>query len=468
MLKLRRVLKITLSLIILFVIGYFIYTFYQKRAIVKGVVHMEAESVLKIGIHDIKRTLLVDLISSPGYYWNNVKISQSKKDKDSVETDGKGIDLEPYSMVFYTMKNQQNTYFSTLKIDDSEAFEIYILDYLKKKNSSIENAQYKYAIDKKSKLVFAWTSNKLAIALSLDPSFEKCKPVFDDVLLNDKLIYDTNNSYLKRLISSDSHITYLKEDNEMTINFLDGKAIISGLWHTSTPNKFKSQIQYTAIPDASLLFYLDANFQNEENREWVSTFLDGISFFEKNNLNSVSLTDQMNGVISLSIKDATMQSDTIITYEYDDNFEKVATKSLQEKRAPVVVLSVGAHRGLNSYLIEQGALENNILKAIPYYTFYAQEDSLNSVFSTVKHNQTLESKTGSYFFNLDVDFENLQKDLEIPKGEKVSTLLESLRISARQESKDTFILKGKLLGKTPHINIISQLFFGLQEQDSIR
>ena len=434
----------------------------------KGVVHTEAESVLKIGIHDIKKTLLSDILSSPGYYWKNAKFSETKKEKDTLEEPSKGIDLQPYSMVFYTMKNYPNTYFSTLKINDSKAFEVYISKYFKKINSVIEEGKYKYAIDKKSKLVFAWTSDKLAIALSLDPSFEKCKPVFDDVLLNDKLIYDTSNSYLKRLISSDNHITYLKEDNEMTINFLDGKAIISGLWHTKTPNKFKSEISYIAVPEASLLCYLDANFEDEENRKLVSKALENISFFEKNNLETTSLIEEINGVISVWVKGTTIQSDTIITYEYDDNFEKVETKSLQEKKVPIVSMSIGSNKKINNFLEQQGALENGILTAIPYYTFYAQEDSLNSIFSTIKQNRILESKTGSYFFNLAIDFENLQKDLAIPKGEKVTAILKSLRINARQDAENEVVIKGKLLGKTKDINIISQLFFGLQANDSIR
>ena len=443
------------------------YSFFQKKAVLKGVVHTEAESVIKIGIHDIKKTLLLDILSSPKYYWKNAKIARSKKEKDTIKDSGKGIDPQTYSIVFYTMKNHQNTYFSTLKIDDSEAFEIYILDYFKNINVPIETSEYKYAIDKKSKLVLAWTADKLAIAFHLEPSFDKCKAVFDDVLLKDMLMYDTNNSYLKRLISSENHLTYLKNDSEISINFLDGKAILSGVWFTKNPNQFKTEIRYTADPNASLLWYFDGNFENEENRKWASTVMESFSFFEKNNLNPTLLTAQMNGMMSVSVKGTTIQSDTIITYEYDENFEKVETKSIQEKKAPIIVLNLGSNTNLNTYLKEQGALANGILMALPYYSFYAQEDSINSIFSTSKHHSILKSKTGSYFFNLEVDFENLQKDLSIPKAEKVIEIVESLRINARQEAENTVVLKGKLSGKIPDINIISQLFFQLQEQDSI-
>ena len=217
-----------------------------------------------------------------------------------------------------------------------------------------------------------------------------------------------------------------------------------------------------------MLCYLDANFEDEENRKLVSKALENISFFEKNNLETTSLIEEINGVISVWVKGTTIQSDTIITYEYDDNFEKVETKSLQEKKVPIVSMSIGSNKKINNFLEQQGALENGILTAIPYYTFYAQEDSLNSIFSTIKQNRILESKTGSYFFNLAIDFENLQKDLAIPKGEKVTAILKSLRINARQDAENEVVIKGKLLGKTKDINIISQLFFGLQANDSIR
>lgn len=449
-------------------IGYFVYSYFQKSAILRGVIHQEAESVLKIGVHDIKKTLVLDALSSPMYYWENAKFSDGKKDNDTIEKPETGIDLLPYSLVFYTMKNVKNTFFTTYKLDDSEAFEKYIAEYLKDKNITISQNEYKYAIDQKSKLLLAWNKEKLAIAFSANLSFENCKQVFDDVLLENKVILDKENAYLKKLSAADSHITYLNNNSEINLNFKEGKAILTGLIYSKTPKLFKKEIKYNATPNASMQLYFDANFSNKENKETVAAVLNDWSFFKKNNIDVSTLTNTMDGVFSMAVKGTTMQSDTIVTYEYDDNFEKIETKAVQEKKAPVIVLNVGSDKKLNSYLLEQGAIENEILKAIPYYIFYTKEDSLNSVFSTVKNEIAIQHKTGSYFFSLDVDFKNLQQDLNIPKADKIVALLETLRINARQLEGNEIELEGKVLAVNPDINIITQLYFGLQEKDTIQ
>lgn len=463
----KKFLKIILSLLLFVVIGYFVYTQYQKKAVLQDVIYTDAETVIKVGLHDLKKTLVLDALSNPKYYWDNAKLSKLRKDKDTVEDDGKGIDLQPYSLVLYTVKNVKNTLFTTLKIDDAALFDVFAKQYFKEKNSTITTENYQYALDENAKLLFAWNSNHLVVALNPKVSFEACKSVFDAILVENKLISDKNHPFVEKLSASNDHITYLKGNSKVSLNFNDGQALLDGVLYTKLPSTFKNQTNYSTIPNASFQLYFDSNFAHEQNKEALISLLDDASFFEKNNIDVRALLNKSTGNFSLSIKGTTQQTDTIITYEYDDNFDKVETKITQQKQAPIISIDLGLENGMNSYLKQQGAVKNGILKAIPYYTFYADKDSTNTAFSTIEDTLLSPQKTGSYFFNLETNFAALQQDVQISKVDKLVELITSLRITAQQTTENNIIVKGKLDAPEPDINILSQVFFGMQVKDSI-
>tara|TARA_R110000868_G_scaffold68720_3_gene203233 strand:+ start:14361 stop:15758 length:1398 start_codon:yes stop_codon:yes gene_type:complete len=464
---LKNILKGIIIIFILTVLGYFIYTQHQKVAVLKNVVHVDAESVIKVGIHEIKKTLVFDVLSSPSYYWQNSNLTDTKKEKDSLDEQKKGIDLLPYALVFYTMKNVKNTVFTTFKIDDTKDFEAFSLRYLTDKNISITKDVYTYAIDEKSKMILAWNSERLAVAFSPKLSFKACKQVFDDVLLRNNVIHDSDNSKINKLSSRDDHITYLSGNSEVALNFVDGKAVLEGNIFTASPDSFNTEITYTPLQNASLELYIDANFEHNDFKKVVADLLEGASFFENNNIEISSFLDKVNGVISLAVKGTTTQKDTIITYEYDDNFEKVETLSIQEKNVPAIVMNIGSEKDITAYLTKQGAIKNGILTAIPYYTFYTKADALSVTFTTANQIIAAQKKKGSYFFSLETNFSHLQQDLNIPKADKVASLLETLRINAQQGEENEIVIEGKLEAVNRDINIISQLFFGLQPKDSL-
>lgn len=465
----KKSIKITLSILVLVLIGYFGYTHFKKTSVLLNVIHKDAESVIKVGVHDIKKTLFLDVLSSPSYYWKNTKLYKDNKKDDSKEDEGIGVDFKPYAMVFYTIKDIDNTLFTTFKIDDSEAFEKYIKKYAQKKKSLITNNEigYKNLILEKSKLILAWNSERIAVALTLDAPLEKLKVVFEDVLLKNQLISDKNHKIIKQLSSSYDHIVYLKNESLIRLNFKDKDAIIDGNIFTQKADAYKTSTTYNSLPEASLHLYFDANFNNIEHKTAFTKRLDNLSFFSKNNIEASQLADKTNGFLSIGIKGTTMQSDTIVSYEYDDNFEKVAVKKLQEKEVPKISINLGVNKNknLNTYLKNQGAIKNDVLLSIPYYTFYTKENSNNIAFSTVKEDIKTEEKNSSSFFNLDVNFNRLQEDISIPTANEVFGLLETFNISANQLKGTNHIkIEGCLTGKSEDVNIISQIFFGLEKQ----
>ncbi|NRD22258.1 hypothetical protein HNV10_03335 [Winogradskyella litoriviva] len=465
----KKSIKIALSILVLVLIGYFGYTHFKKTSVLLNVIHKDAESVIKVGVHDIKKTLLLDVLSSPSYYWKNSKLYKDSKKDDSKEDDDIGVDFKPYTMAFYSIKNIDNTLFTTFKINDSEAFEKYIKKYAQKKSSLITNNEigYKNLVLEKSQLILAWNSEKIALALTLDASLEKLKVVFEDVLLKNQLISDKNHKIIKQLSTSNDHIVYLKNESIIRLNFKDKEAIIDGNIFTQKADAYKMSTTYNGLPEASFQFYFDGNFNSIEHKTAFTQRLENLSFFSKNNIEATQLINKTNGFLSIGIKGTTMQSDTIVGYEYNDNFEKVAVKKLQEKEVPKISINLGVNKNesLNMYLQNQGAIKNDVLLSIPYYTFYTNENGNNLSLSTAKEDMNTEEINSSSFFNLDVNFNRLQKDISIPRANEVFGLLETLNLRANQlKGTNQIKIEGCLIGKSEDVNIISQIFFGLEKQ----
>ena len=465
----KKRLKIILSVLVLVLIGYFGYTHFKKTSILLNVIHEDAESVIKIGVHDITKTLVLDALTSPSYYWKNFKSSQKDKKKDSLKDKGIGIDLKPYSMVFYTLKSIDNTFFTTIEIDDTEAFEKYIGKYAKEKSSSItkDTKGYKNLVLEKSKLILAWNSEKLAVAITTNKTLEKLKSVFEDVLLRNKLISDKNHNLIEKLSDISDHVSYVNKESLITLNFKDREAMVDGIFYTKDKDKYKTNTAYNTLSEASLQLYFDGNFSEKDNKNAFVKSIEDLSFFTKNNIEPTELADKTNGFFSLIIKGKTTQVDTIVSYEYDDNFEKVAVKNLKEKDAPRLSVEVGVNNNvsLNNYLENQGAITNNILTSIPYYTFHVKEKNDKLSFRTTKETFETREQNSTSFMKLDVNFNRLQEDISILGANDVFVLLEALKIEANQiEGTNQIKIEGSLLGKDEDVNIVSQLFFGLQKK----
>jgi len=467
----KKFLKITLSLLLFVVTGYFIYKQHKKTAVLVNKIHVDAVSVLKVGIHDLKETLVLDVISSPTFYWDAVSFSDNKKEKDTIQKEGIGIDLTPYALVFYTMEGIKNTLFITIEVDDSELFQKYITNYIKEKGLKAHTLHtgYSYVTNSKSKMVFAWNKQKLAVAISTEINEEKYKSVFEDVLIKNTLITDKNHVYVKTLKNASDHIVYLSKENKVTINFRDGEAVLKGVFFTEKPQKYYSEVTYEATPNASLQLYFDANFENKHNRKEFIKNIEGNSFFKNNNIDVTSFANRTNGFLYMGIKGTTIQEDTIVTYTYNDNFDKIAQKTIQEKKVPKIVLNFGSEdESLKNYLKKQGVIKNNVLTAVPYYTFYTKEDVMKTSFETEKKNQKTQKRLSNSFFNLEVDFSSLKNDIEIPQTKDFFSLVNKLSVVANQLEKNKVDLKGKLTTTNKKVNVLSHLFFGIRKKYSLK
>lgn len=449
-------------------LGYYGFTRYKKASAFSGVIHENADSAFRIEIHDIRETLFWDAVTSPKYYYNNK--NSSEKDSDDTEAIGNGITI-PYNLFLYSVPDIKHTFFSTFEIYNTTEFEIFIKESLADRAVNIQKSEtedYYFVLLKDVKLILAWNDEKMVVAASLKPSFEKVVSVFTDILTNDKTIKDRNHELLEALKNQSGHIVYSNGKDLTTVNFTDGEVQMNGSIATATKAVFPKEISLETMPNTSLSLYFDSNFSNEYLKEKFIENLNGATFLTKNNLGLSKIADRTNGFFSLEIKGKTIQNDTIITYEYDDNFEKVAQKTVQEKEVPKIYMNLGAeNESLKDYLIEVDAVTtDDIFTPFPLYQVYAKEDAMYTYFSTDRNARASQRTITTNFLECTIDFNKLQEDLSIPQTKQLFSLLSDFRVRALQGEGKKIAVKGSLTGKHSDINIISQLFFGMQSEKS--
>ncbi|MEM7484404.1 MAG: hypothetical protein AAF348_04275 [Bacteroidota bacterium] len=449
-------------------LGYYLYTNYKKSSALLGVVHQDARSIIKVGIHDLKETLVLDALGAPGYYYKNNKSSSSATEEEDEEKEGSGIELMPYNLLLFTMPDIDNTIFSVFRVHDATDFEKYIKKEIDDKVDKVhvsDSKAYQFAWFKNGNIALAWNTEKLIAAAS--PKIERTtvKTVFKEVLVDGKTIDDSNHDLIEAVKEASGHLVYTDAKGTSTVSFEDGAAVLKGNAFTNRP--YAKEFVTPVYKNPSFSFHYDLNIEQSPEKEELAQKLNGISFFGKNNLTPLELLQPFDGELSFCIAGKTTQNDTIVTYGYDDNFEKIAQKTVERKEVPGLYLNLGSTQGsVKEYLLGVGALSNSdVFKPFPLYQLRVSENDSRTTFNTGDSISSQTQKASSYFFNLQADFNRLQQDMGIPQTEKLFSLLKNMRIQAWQVAADEIQIEGFIKAKEENINILSQVFFGLNAKD---
>lgn len=460
----KKALKIILTLITASILSYWGYTWHKNTSSLLGNIHKDADGVLKIAIHDIKRTLVFDALRNPTYYYKQITSQSSRKKKDSSLK--KGIDDQPYALTFFSMPKIKNTLFTVLPVQDSTALTKQIERYASKKKIHIN-------LDKENNIhwatfkhygVVAWNGKKLVVAIGLNSAYKMYKNVFTDLLIHNKLIQSKDHKWIKTLSANTNHISYVNKHGLIGINFEEGKALLTGHLKTHLPQAYPKEISIAKIPNTFISFYYDGNFAiPEHTKDFITNWKDN-AVCKKLNLNVATMAKKINGFVYLGVNGNTVQTDTVVSYTFDDNFNKIAQKTLQEKEVPKIEIQLGGNKQhITSYFREQGVLTPEaIFSGIPYYQFYVKDTDAFTTFKTENTITNYKSTTSSSFMELSIDFAETKSNLNFTQLTPYFSLFKTLQISANQEENNSISLQGHLSGNLDDVNLLSQLFFGIK------
>lgn len=421
---------------------------YRNHISYQGTIHKNANQIIKIKVDKIASTIAFNAFKNPVYYYND-----KESEKDSVidkKEQNKGFNI-PANIFLFTVKDkEETTLFSVLKINNKDNFKNYLINQFKIKNFS-EKQNFTKATIKDQKINLAFNEDKCVIAFN--PSKEKVEDIFTDLLVkNNTLISD--DTFWQTIKNQNNHISYISTNlNQLGINFIDGEIDING--------HFK-QASHLVIPANK------SNYKFSDSSS-VSMFLNLKSIKDYKSINIKnqvidldSLNTYYNGNFYAEISGKTSQTDSIITYTYNDDFEKVETLTAVKKEVPEININLNANsKEFVGYLKRISAIKNNKVNKdlFPLYQFQIYTLSQQILLSTNLQNSI--SKThinNSNIFGLVVNFDKLKKQDLFPVINPYIKQLEVLKVTGRKDKDSIIKVEGRLLVKNKNINALVQFF----------
>ncbi len=337
---------------------------YKQGLIIEGKVPSTATEVVQIDLRQIEHHLLFDAIKNPLKY-----ISFKSKKKGTVSL-RKAIVIPQNLLLFTNPSILKDAWFSSfVNIKDNDKLKSYLLQ-----EGFEESRDEKLVLFRKDKLVVGVTNNKLVIAYKKHQDQSVIKAIL--AVFEEVSFYKKNTDLLKSISDSKSDISYasvqadfLEADFKNGLVEIKGK-IYSELFKSDTyAEQSKNSIGFIAakINKEHIIF---KSFLSKRNK----TKFDG---FTKLSLDSI--VSKWNGSIAFNLKAVDQKIDTIITYEYDDDFNKIEKKSVQELNIPDVTITLGSQVGLYTYFHDNKAVKiianDTLFTSIPLYKMYVSEQN---------------------------------------------------------------------------------------------
>ncbi|WP_397364072.1 hypothetical protein [Olleya sp. R77988] len=449
--KIKKILKraaIIISVLLLLFKGFLMYRDYASY---QDVIHEDADQIIKIKVDGITQSIMFNAITNPSFYL------KSKSKKDTIKDDKKeekGFTI-PANVFLYTVKNNpRTTIFTSFKVSDSAHFKNHIKSKYKITNFKTLTG-FTVASNKDKKVVIAFNDKQCVVAYN--PSKQNVNEVFSDILV-DKKTSGKSNKIWNKIKDANAHINFLSKNNNLHLDFKSGQALITG--NLVLPQYLDTPKNFTGV-----------NFSSDASVTLNLNLLSTIKYmsFKHNNVDvqTDSLSTYYNGHLALEMVNTTTQMDSIITYEYNEDFEKVETLTAVKKEVPEINMQLSSDASkLYNYLekvsiIKQGNLSKEVF---PLYQFKIDKTEKGLLASTnLEKPYKAETIENTNVFDLTIDFEKLQDQNHFPMINNYLEKLLGLKINGISNADETIEVKGQLQLKNKDINALAQFVINNQE-----
>jgi len=441
----KKFLKIIAAIAILLLLCYFGFFKYRQIQANNVSIPVSTNALLKINVDELYKTIAVSYIKHPNQYSG----SDKKGIKEKVDDLNTGLKI-PANIYLYSLSGKaKTTFFSSFEIADTLAFNHFIqkksfLPLIKKDGNFFQSKDSTFCI----------LFNKTTVAFAYTPQKEQVKTTLEEIL-NRKNMTKVGESRFKQLVNLSDHISFQNTGNFSKINFTDGKISFS--------NEFINQMIVPAAkpqhrllnPESTVSMWLNGKFKSDlikKNQTVSPSLLSKDSFFRF-----------YKDYVDFEWTNTITQVDTVVGYEYNDDFERVEKKLLQDRKIPSISMNLTANdREVSDYLKSLGALDQSTGKIsssmIPLYQVYFKGNSGNIQLSTVQNAKPDLKRTSSDdFFYFKVDLKKLIKQTPMPLiADKLGTFSQ-LEIKAKSIGKDKIKLESELLFLNGDANALIQL-----------
>lgn len=430
----KKFLLLTTGILLVLLLSFLGFVQYQRHAAFQAPISRSATSVIRVNVYSIYKSLLGD------YF-------RSRKKETTVLFRGISV---PSDIFLYTIKgNAPTTFFCTLPIDNIQELE----QSLQEKKGYFTSGGTKagiavlYSIDRR--WTIAYNKNRIAIAYAF--SREQTAGTLTGILQQQNTV-PVSGSDFRSIDDQEGHIAFLTHGSKGRADFNKGQ--IDASWEL--PAKGYQLPSATTPPVShadnvlSLWLYMD-----------LTPFLEHKTFRIGNiDVHGDSLLAAQPQGLELTISRPVIQRDSVVTYDYNDDFEKVATVSIRESQVPGIQLLCRCNNRLSSYLErrhiidpDSGVINRNVF---PLYQLQVAGTDSSMQIGTTKETATTPRMKSDAFFSLVLQVDQLlqQQDFK-PLMPYLKTIQRVESTGAKAGS--NLMFKASLTFKDKHKHSLLQL-----------
>lgn len=343
----------------------------------------------------------------------------------------------PSNIFCYNITSRSpETFFCVLPVTDSAQLKQYLKTMFKVEQFKTDPEGRVSGKTGDERLTVTYDSGHLAIAWSLQK--ENVSAVLTS-MLDSRNFLTEKDAVMQKLKASDALVTYQSKNHSGELKLKGNRILISG----SFP------LEQLHIPDKS---YMRAPFHKDAVLQfWINTGLisPALLRFKNHALERDTLLQYYGGLTTIEIGNMIKQENKVISYEFNDDFEKTAQVTVKEVPVPEISITLNGNApALLHYLQQQQVVtaDQQLNKDVfPLYEAYSKNNAGVLQFSTnrMRALSALTVKT-PYFFFISADFNKLRKQQHFPFLNDYTRLFSRLRADAIKVSPETGLLEIEL------------------------
>lgn len=412
------------------------YLVYRQKQSYQQYIPKNASTLFRVNVDALLRSIAWNAVLNPGYYFD----SDKKKHKKSFDLGDSGLHI-PANIFFFTIEPDDATFFSVFSIDDFDELQCYTKNILGISKLQTVDSLVFQGTAFNGKLCLMFTKDRLALCVSAS-KVEKFN-LLRSLIRQEGSMTTVEQSPFYEAIKTQHELVYTNGASIIDADFGRGSLSLSGDIKTALVKGVKRLYPKQFESNSLIKFWLAADITPLLARQR--------KFFEKHHIPVDTLLRYYGTYMDLEWKkNLTLQQDTIITYDYNDNFERVEQRVVRKERVPEIYLSFQASPHLANYLPKQ-----------LFYKFQHESRADRLFFGTGrKCQQSNRDHLSNDFFYLYIDSKDLRNQGNYPLLPPSFKRLEKMEFSAQKLADEHIHLDGKLHFENSSVNGLVQLLRG--------
>lgn len=340
----KHILTIFFGILLVAVACWWGFWAYRQYTSYDTLIPRNANLVVRVNVDALLKDIAWNAFWNRDYYAGVHDDTQPKFNRTKLKQLGITI---PANAFLYRLDGIESCYFGTLNVEDVHAAQRMLTQEFGMYSAAHETATFLHS----KYLMATLAENRIAFAIPAIPNISLDTPEVVNVLqglVRGVHMAPVSESDFKTLRSMKGHFAFTSKGVSGTVHCKDGHMLLTAQVQAMFSAPVQPRPDFPITNTASLWLNADLKGLLRQRVFRVGAY----------NLIGDSLLNYYQDGLSLEWRGSTMQQDTAITYDYNDDFELVEQVELIDKKVPELHLAIRSDAaGLTNYLRTQGFLK---------------------------------------------------------------------------------------------------------------